>query len=312
MSILASLKSKSKGPSGFGYATTAEEVTRGIDLSGRSVLLTGCNSGIGLETLRALALRGARVIATGRTADKARDACAAAAAGRDTLALACDLADPASVRACIAAVKKDGAPLAAIICNAGIMAVPKLAQAFGYELQFFTNHVGHFMLVSGLGDQLAGDGRVVVTASNAHRRAPAAGIEFDNLSGQRGYDPWTAYGQSKLANILFAKELGRRLGGTGKTANAVHPGVIDTQIGRALPALSRVALRIAAPLVLKTPAQGAATQCYVATNPAVATVSGQYFADCNRAEPLPIASDQQLAGRLWETTEQIVAGLPQG
>jgi WW domain-containing oxidoreductase len=310
MSILASLKSKSSGPSGFGYATSAEEVTRGIDLSGRTILLTGCNSGIGLETLRALALRGARVIATGRTADKARDACAAVAAGRDTLPLACDLGDPPSVRACVAAVKKEGAPLAAVICNAGIMALPKLAQAFGYELQLFTNHVGHFILVTGLLDQLAEDGRVVITASNAHRRAPAAGIEFDNLSGERGYDPWKAYGQSKLANILFAKQLARRLAGTRKTANAVHPGVIDTNIGRTLPGLSRMALRIAAPLVLKTPAQGAATQCYVATNPALATVSGEYFSDCNRAEPQAIASDQQLAARLWETTEQIVARLP--
>jgi WW domain-containing oxidoreductase len=304
--ILARMKGP--GPNGFGYATTAEEVTRGLDLGGRSILVTGCNSGLGLETVRALGLRGARVIGTGRTVERAREGCAVA--GGQALPLACELTDPASVRACVAAVARDGAPLAAIICNAGVMALPKLTQAFGYELQFFGNHVGHFMLVTGLLDRLAPDGRVVMTASRAHRRAPPAGIDLDNLSGERGYDPWSAYGRSKLANILFSNELAKRLGAGGKTSNAVHPGVIATGIGRNLPALSRAAFRVAGPLVLKTPAQGAATQCYVAVHPEVATVTGAYFSDCNRAEPLPIARDAALAARLWEETERIVARLP--
>jgi WW domain-containing oxidoreductase len=163
-------------------------------------------------------------------------------------------------------------------------------------------------LVNGLLDRLAPQGRVVIVASNAHRRAPAAGIEFDNLSGARGYVPWQAYGQSKLANILFTKELARRLT-DGRTANTLHPGVIATNLSRSMGALPRVALAIAAPLVLKTEAQGAATQVFLATNPSVAGVAGQYFSHCQRAEPEPIANDAALAARLWQESERIVAGL---
>jgi WW domain-containing oxidoreductase len=309
MSLLAQMKRP--GPSGFGYATTAEEVVRGIDLGGRTILVTGCNSGLGLETIRALAGRGARVLGAARTLEKAQAACAAAGAG--AVPIACELAEPASVRACVAEVAAHEGPLAAIICNAGVMAPPRLEVVHGCELQLFTNHVGHFMLVMGLRERLAPDGRVVMTASNAHRRAPPGGIDFDNLAGERSYDPWQAYGRSKLANMLFARELGRRLGrdGAGRTANSVHPGVIATPLGRSLPALSRAALRILSPLVLKTAAQGAATQCYVATNPAVATVTGAYFLDCNVAQPrTAAASDDALAARLWEETERIVARLP--
>jgi NAD(P)-dependent dehydrogenase (short-subunit alcohol dehydrogenase family) len=305
MSILALLKGK--GPNGFGYRTTAEEVTAGVGLRGRTMLVTGCTSGLGRETARVLALRGARVVATARTVEKARATCAALAG--DFLPLACELSDPASVRACVDAVKRDGAPLDALVCNAGIMALPELRQAHGYELQFFTNHIGHFMLVTGLLDRLTAEGRVVVVSSDAHRRAPAAGIELDNLSGARGYAPWKAYGQSKLANILFTKELARRFAGSGRTANALHPGVIFTNLSRSMPAAARAVLRAAAPLVLKDAAQGAATQCYLATSPAVAGVSSGYFADCNPAQPRAIAGDAALAARLWEESERIVAGL---
>jgi NAD(P)-dependent dehydrogenase (short-subunit alcohol dehydrogenase family) len=304
MSLLARLKGK--GPDGFGYGSTAEEVTDGIDLHGRTMLVTGCNSGLGRETVRVLALRGARVIGTGRTVESARQGLAGL--GDSHLALACELSDPASVGACIDAVTRDGARLDALICNAGIMALPKLRQAHGIELQFFTNHIGHFILVNGLLDRLAPQGRVVVVASNAHRRAPAAGIEFDNLSGARGYVPWQAYGQSKLANILFTKELARRLTG-GRTANTLHPGVIATNLSRSMGAVPRIALTIAAPLVLKNEAQGAATQVFLATNPSVAGVTGQYFSHCQRAEPEPIANDAALAARLWQESERIVAGL---
>src|SRR5882757_9200094 len=135
MSLLAHLKRK--GPNGFGYASTAEEVTNGIDLSGQTILVTGCNSGLGRETVRALALRGARVIGSGRTVDKAREGLVGL--GGNHLPLACELSDPASVRGCIDAVTRDGARLDAMICNAGIMALPQLRQAHGIELQFFTN-----------------------------------------------------------------------------------------------------------------------------------------------------------------------------
>ena len=296
---------KGRGPSGFGYGTTATEVVAGCDLTGRTMLVTGCSSGLGLETIRALAARGARVIAAARTVDKARAACQGTG---DFFPIACELSEPASIRACIDAVKTAAGPLDAIVCNAGIMAPPALRQAHGYELQFFTNHIGHFLLVTGLLNRLAPGGRVVVVASNAHRRAPA-GIEFDNLSGARGYSPLRAYGQSKLANILFTRELARRLGSGGQTANCLHPGVIATNLMASVPLAGRVALSLAAPLVLKTAAQGAATQCYLATNAAVANVTGAYFRDCNPAEPRPMAKDDAMAARLWATSEDIAARL---
>lgn len=307
MSILARVKRN--GPNGLGFGSSAEEATAGADLHGRTVLVTGCNSGLGRETIRVLAIRGARVIATARTLEKASEACAGLPGEGGFVPLACELSEPASVRACVAAVERQNGPLNALVCNAGIMALPQLTQKFGYELQFLTNHLGHFLLVTSLLNRLTADGRVVVVASDAHRRAPRAGVELDNLSGARDYTPWKAYGQSKLANILFTKELARRLAGGGRTANALHPGVINTNLNRSLPAVARLALRIGEVLVLKDAAQGAATQCYLAASPAVAGVSGQYFADCNPAQPLPIANDAALAARLWEASEKIVATL---
>lgn len=304
MSLLAALKPK--GPSGFGYGTTAEQATQGVDLSGKTVLITGCNSGLGVETARVMALRGAHVIGAARTKDKAQAACADLG---ETTPVACELSEPASVRACVEAVKALGRPLDAIVCNAGIMALPKLEQKHGYELQFFTNHIGHFMLVTGLLDSLADRGRVVVVSSGAHKAAPKEGIQFDNLSGELGYAAWRNYGQSKLANLLFARELSRRLEGTGKTANALHPGVIKTNLGRHMNPAARVALGIANPLFLKSIAQGAATQCYVAVHPAAAEVSGEYFADCNVAKSSPQGQDLEQAKKLWDVSEQIVAKL---
>ena len=296
---------KGKGPSGFGYGSSAEDVTAGLDLGGQTILLTGCNSGIGKETLRVLALRGAHVIAAARTEEKARAACADV--GGETTPVACELSEPSSVRACAARVKELGRPLNAIICNAGIMALPKLTLEQGYELQFFTNHMGHFILVTSLLDQLADDGRVVMLSSDAHKGAPREGIQFDNLDGSKGYSPWAAYGQSKLANLLFAKHLATRLEGTGKTANSVHPGVIHTNLARSMNPAVNVVLAIGAPLVLKSAAQGAATQCYVAVHPGPAGVTGQYFADCNVSRPSYNGRNAELAAELWEASEKIAA-----
>jgi WW domain-containing oxidoreductase len=296
---------KGTGPSGFGYGSTAEEVTEGLDLTGRTMLLTGCNSGIGKETLRVLAKRGAHVLAAARTVDKAEGACDEV--GGKTTPLACELSEPASVQACAAEVVSLGEPLSAIICNAGIMALPKLHLQHGYELQFFTNHIGHFLLVTSLLDQLAEDGRVVMVSSDAHKGAPSAGIQFDNLDGRRGYSPWANYGQSKLANLLFANQLAKRLEGTAKTANSLHPGVIHTNLSRSMNPIARVALTIGAPLVLKSIPEGAATQCYLAVHPNVAGVSGKYFADCNESQPSRHGRDGALAKRLWDVSERIVA-----
>jgi WW domain-containing oxidoreductase len=306
MSLYALLKPR--GPSGFGYGSTAEEVTEGLSLHGRTMLVTGCTSGLGLETMRVLARRGARVLGTARTIEKARAACEAV--GGEAVPLACELSDPASVRGCVEAVVRRGDRLDALICNAGVMALPRREQAHGVELQLFTNHVGHFLLVTGLLDRLADHGRVVMLSSSAHQMAPPEGIRFDDLAAERDYSPWKHYGQSKLANLLFAKELARRLTGTGRTANAVHPGVIKTNLGRHMPGFANLVFGLVGPLVLKSVAQGAATQVYVAAHPALAGTSGAYLADCNVATPRADADDPALARRLWAVTEEVVARLP--
>ena len=161
---------KAAGPSGFGHGTTAEQVTEGLSLAGETMLVTGCNSGLGLETMRVLALRGARVVGTARTIEKAREACAAVTG--ETVPLACELSDPASVRQCVASVEAAGIRLNALICNAGIMGLPKLERLHGYESQFFTNHIGHFILVTGLLERMTETGRVVMLSIP---RTPAEG-----------------------------------------------------------------------------------------------------------------------------------------
>ncbi|MCB9658487.1 MAG: SDR family oxidoreductase [Sandaracinaceae bacterium] len=295
------------GASGFGYASTAEEVTAGLDLRGKSVLITGVNSGLGQESARVLAMRGARVLGAARTKEKAAEACRAF--GPDAVPLACELSEPESVRACVAEVLALGIPLDVLLCNAGIMALPERTTKHGQELQFLTNHIGHFILVTGLLDALTDKGRVVMLSSGAHHRAPQVGIDFDDLTLSKSYTAWTAYGQTKLANLLFAKQLAKRLAGTGKTANALHPGVINTNLGRHMNLAVRVAYPIAAAIAMKDIPQGSATQCYVATHPSLEGVTGEYFADCNVTKPSRHARNEAMAERLWEVTEGIVAGL---
>jgi WW domain-containing oxidoreductase len=289
----------------FGFSSTAEEVSEGVDLSGKVYLLTGCNSGIGAETLRVLGLRGAELIGLARSTAKAQ--AALDAHGVPGTAVACDLSDPASVRAAVQTVRGLGKTLAGIITNAGIMALPEPRTTLGLDLQFLTNHIGHFILVTGLLDLLDEDGRVVVVSSGAHFWAPGCGIDFDNLSGERDYDAWRCYGQSKLANLLMVKSLARKLS-SGQTANALHPGVIQTGLGRHLDDYDGLLDDIGREN-LKTVPQGAATTVYLAVHPEVAETSGQYFADCRPAEPKPIADDEALAERLWAESERIVAAL---
>lgn len=303
MSLLGALRGK--GPNGFGYNTTAEEATAGVDLSGKRILLTGCNSGIGFETMRVLTERGAAVLGAARSLEKAEKA--GAKVNGETIPVVCELSEPESVFAAAESVKAMGEKLDVIVCNAGIMALPKLNQQHGYELQFFTNHIGHFILVTELLDLLADDGRVVMVSSEAHRQAPKEGIQFDNLSGEKGYTSWIAYGQSKLANILFAKELARRLEGTDKVANALHPGVINTNLARHMNSIVDVAMSAISPIALKSIPQGAATQTYLAAHPDAAKVSGEYFSHCNPARPTSKARDAALATKLWEKSEEIVA-----
>jgi NAD(P)-dependent dehydrogenase (short-subunit alcohol dehydrogenase family) len=298
---------KPAGPTGFGADSTAEEVTEGLSLKGKTVLVTGCSSGLGAESCRVLSLRGAHVLGTARTQAGAERFCAGLP-NRAT-GLACELSDPGSVRNCAAKIREAGIVLDAIICNAGIMATPTLQQASGYELQFFTNHIGHFLLVTGLFDSIASNGRVVVVSSSYHKFAPKGGIQFDNLSGERGYSPWAAYGQSKLANILFAKELQRRFASSKKIAMSVHPGVIPTKLSRNTGSAGQRLLNMLAPVFLKTVQQGAATQLFAAVHPGAAAMGGQYLADCNVARSSRHSEDPALARKLWEVSERIVNAL---
>lgn len=292
-----------QGNSTFGAQSTAEEVTAGFDLSGTTWLVTGCNSGLGHETARVLALRGARVVGAARTQEKAEKALAELGIEGD--ALACELSDLASVRAAVDTVR-NFAPLNGIIANAGIMAIQKLELVHGYERQFFTNHMGHFVLITGLMDRLTQDARVVMLSSGAHRFAKQ-GLEMDNLSGERDYDPWRMYGRSKLANMVFTRSLTARFEGTARTANSVHPGVIETNLGRHVP--DPKALYDSMRSSMKTTAQGAATQCYLAVRPEVAKISGQYFSDCAMAKTIPAGRDDELAEVLWTRSEEIAASI---
>ena len=295
------------GSSGFGYASKAEDVTLGVSLAGKTILVTGCNSGLGLETMRVLALRGAQVIGTARTETKATQA--AQSVNGKAIGLTCELEDPTSIGKCIAAIKAAGYKLDAIIANAGIMALPNLELVHGIERQFFTNHIGHFMLVTGLMGSLAANARVVMLSSSAHKMAPAGGIDFDNLDGKKGYKPWTFYGQSKMANLLFAKELARRFSGTQKMAYAVHPGVISTNLGRHMNPVIGTIFNVAGPLFLKSIPEGAATECFCAANPKAISLNGNYFADSNVASCHVEANDPALAAKLWDVSDKIASRL---
>jgi NAD(P)-dependent dehydrogenase (short-subunit alcohol dehydrogenase family) len=284
-------------------------VTSGIDLAGKTALVTGCNSGLGLETMRVLVLRGAQVFGAARELESARAACAQV--GGRTQPVACELTSLTSIGKCADEVSSATPALDMLICNAGIMMLPKLEKIRGTEKQFATNHIGHFLLVNRLLPRVKASpqGRIVILSSSAHTQAPKSGIEFDNLTGAIGYSPVAAYGQSKLANILFATGLARRLAGTAVTANALHPGVISTNLGRHLsPLLGGMLRALSFTPMLKSVPQGAATTCYVATAPALSKVSGTYFADCNPKVPSPRARDAELAARLWAVSEELVKG----
>jgi WW domain-containing oxidoreductase len=297
---------KGTGPSGFGYTSTAEEVTDGLDLDGETILITGCNSGLGKEAARVLAMRGATVFGAARTREKAQRACESF--DGDARPVVCELSDPDSVNGCVDAVAGNDVTLDAIICNAGIMALPEAEQVMGFEKQFFVNHIGHSILVFGLLEHLADDGRVVMLSSEAHRRTPEGGIAFDNLSGEKSYDPWKFYGQSKLANLLFANKLAEQFeqAPTSRVANAVHPGVIGTDLARHMNPFLKGLMSVAGPLFLKSIPQGAATETYAAVHPDAAEINGEYLSHSNVAEPSDHGKDDELRDKLWRETEQIV------
>jgi len=296
--------------SDYGFATTCDDVIVGYDLAGKTVLITGCNSGLGYESMRTLAAAGAHVIGAGRTAEKAEKACASVKG--KTTPLVCELTDMNSVVACATAVQALDTPIDILMCNAGIMALPKLEQVdvngVMLEKQFVVNHLGHYLLTRRLLPQVeaARAGRIVHVSSMGYSMAPEGGIQFDNLSGERGYQAFKNYGQTKLANALFSLELSLRYVDTPLTSNAIHPGVVATNLGRYMSSKPKdpdEPLRKG----FKHPDQGAATQVYVAIDRRLEGVSGYYFEDCNPSEMKgPYANDVELAAKLWDVSEQLV------
>ncbi len=295
--------------SAFNAKSTAEEVTAGLDLSGKVALVTGCTSGIGFETMRVLAMRGASVIGTSRSLEKAR-----AAVGRvdgTTLPLQLELSDFDSVVRCAESVRSLHPSLDMLVCNAGFLGGSQQRTLInGVEKHFVVNHLGHFVLVNRLLDRLSGSrqGRVVVVASGmAYSDAPALGIQFDDLTLAQGYRDRRAYAHSKLANVLFSLELSRRLRGSGVTTNSLHPGMINTEIDRHMNRFMQFGFRIFAGLFGKTIEEGAATSCFVASSPLLGTTSGKYFEDSNAVSISGShhMRDESMAARLWQVSEEL-------
>ena len=295
----------------FGAKSTAEEVTLGFDLTGKTAVVTGCNSGLGYETMRVLAMRGAHVIGTGRNLEKASKACSSVIGKTTPVAL--ELSNFDSIIECADAIAKLSLPVDILVCNAGINTFSDLELVNGVERTFVVNHLGHFVLVNQLMPLIkeSEESRVVhVSSKSAYVQAPAVGIDFDNLRGEGAFDYWEAYGRSKLANALFSLELSSRLEGSSISSNALHPGLVQTNIARNAPVVLRTAFDWFGGLISKTPEEGAATQVYVATNPDIKGVSGAFFEDCNAVN---VSGDhhifnKSMAERLWSVSEEMADG----
>ena len=306
----------------FGAQSTTDDVLEGVDLSGKRILVTGASAGLGVETARVLAAHGAQVVGAVRDLDKGRGATTVAreqaAHGGGLELVQLDLASLASVRACADAVVADGRPFDVIIANAGVMACPKGATADGFETQFGTNHLGHFVLINRLAPLLRPGSRVVCLSSAGHRFAD---VDIDDPDFEHTpYTEFGAYGRSKTANILFAVEFDRRHRAGGVRANAVHPGVIQTELGRHMtPELIAQIMPAdgAAPtFTWKTIPQGAATSVWSGIVAAPEAVGGRYCEDCHVAEITDdpaaregvraYALDPAHAQALWARSEAMV------
>lgn len=313
----------------FGAESTSDEVLGDIDLTGRRFLVTGVSAGIGVETARSLAARGANVIGAVRDLDKARNAArgviaAAKASGGGFDLIQLDLASLASVRAAADTLVADGRSFDAVIANAAVMACPFGKTADGFEMQFGTNHLGHFVFVNRIAHLIRAGGRLVNLSSGAHRNADVdlADPGFETTP----YDPWIAYGRSKTANVLFTLEFDRRHKARGVRAAAVHPGSILTELNRHMDpaALQAVIDRISAgaarngeaPFSYKSIPQGAATSLWAALVGPPDAIGGRYCEDCHVAEPAANldartgvkahAMNADTAAALWAKSEEMV------
>ncbi|MFI2644046.1 SDR family NAD(P)-dependent oxidoreductase [Streptomyces sp. NPDC018610] len=309
--------------SGLGATSTAEDVLRGVDLTGKLALVTGGYSGLGLETTRALTAAGARVVVPARRPDAAREALAGVdGAEVDEL----DLGDLESVRAFAERFLASGRALDIVIGNAGIMACPETRVGPGWEAQFATNHLGHFALVNRLWPAIEpGGARVVSVSSRGHQ---LSGVRWDDVHWRQGYDKWRAYGQAKTANVLFAVHLDALARDRGVRAFALHPGGIITPLQRHLAQQEMIDRgwidengTVLHPEQFKSPQQGAATQVWAATSHRLDGLGGVYLEDCDIAEPAreglesrdggltegvkPWATDPAEAARLWDLSAEL-------
>jgi NAD(P)-dependent dehydrogenase (short-subunit alcohol dehydrogenase family) len=312
----------------FGATSTTDEVLDGVSLGGKRVLVTGVSAGLGVETARALAAHGATVVGAARDLDKARKATepvrAQAKDGGSLELVALDLASLKSVRACADALVKAGKPFDVVICNAGVMATPKGKTADGFETQFGTNHLGHFVLVNRIASLLKSGGRLVNLSSAGHRFSD---VDLDDPNFERTpYTEFGAYGRSKTANVLFAVEFDRRYKPKGIRATAVHPGGIQTELGRhmtpeitqqLIASINAAQQAAGAPAFSwKTVPQGAATSVWAGFVGAADAVGGHYCEDCHVAEIVqdpairhgvkPYALDPEHAKALWAKSEEMV------
>ena len=272
----------------------------------RTVVITGGNSGIGLVAARELARLGARIVLACRDSDKTRAAVAeiSAAGAVPAINLPVDLASLDSVRALAQSVLAACPRIDVLINNAGLFPSTQQKTVDGFEMQFGVNHLSHFLLTALLRERLVASApaRVITVSSMLHKRGK---IDFESFRGVARYSANAAYAQSKLANVLFALELAEQLADTGVTSNVLHPGGVATDITRDLPWLVRKLIG----LVFITPEQGARTTVMLASDPDLATTTGAYFDQCKRAEVSALAHDAALRQRLWQDSLSL-AGLP--
>jgi NAD(P)-dependent dehydrogenase (short-subunit alcohol dehydrogenase family) len=280
-------------------------------MNGRTVIVTGANSGVGKATATALAAAGARTVITSRSRSRGQQAVAdiRRASGSDLVDLVVfDLADLHSVREGAAELLSQCGQIHVLVNNAGLVLSDRAVTKDGFEMTFATNHLGPFLLTRLLTERLVASApaRVVTVSSTAHQSA-RTGLVFDDLQSEHDYSAMQVYGRSKLANILFANELARRLAGTGVTSNSLHPGIVATGFGRDHDTGGVLAfgLRLAKPFML-TAERGARTSVYLASSPEVAEVTGTYFAKCRPKSPSAAAQDPTTAVMLWSISEELV------
>ena len=276
-------------------------------------VITGGNVGIGKETARALVAKGYRVLIAARSRQRAETAIAEIASTAGPQAhqieyLALDLADLASVRAATAQIEARCPRLDLLVANAGLIASPRSETRDGFETTFGVNHLGHFALIEGLRDRLtfSAPARVVIVASTAHKSS--RGLDFDDLQRtKRRYGSWAAYCDSKLANVMFARELGRRLDGTGVVAHSLHPGFVNSEFGGGgdVGGALRPLLNLSKKVFAISPEKGAKTTIHVATSAEAGAVTGRYWSNSRLATPSKAALDDGAAKKLWEISESL-------